>query len=211
MKKIILNDVFPNHRTKYKYFLAFYEPEWSEELKRMFGDLDTDEGIYYELNKNERKEWVSTLSSDFTIERVDKEFLENKSYIIPDDMRYIEQWINNMWGSLKKYDKRGFAYSIVHKKKLVVCFCHCSYLSNDKSRSELGILTNKDFQRRGLGKNLVFHVLDQCWEVGVKTAGWHTEKENIASRKLAESVGYKCNRKYPIYYGGWPQEIQIPL
>lgn len=202
LKKIIVNDIFPNHKTKYNYFMAFPDGGWGEGLKEIFGDLETGEGVYYELNRNERKEWECTLPPDFTIERVDREFFEGKSYTIPDEIR-IERWLKIMYGSLENYYEKGFAYSIVHKKKLVVSFCYCKIRSKDNSRSELGITTKEDFQRKGLGKNLVFHTLDHCWDIGVKTDGWHTTKDNIGSIKLAESVGYKFKRSYPMYLGGW--------
>ena len=205
VKKKLLNEIFPNYEGLLSWFMIFYEPVWAEEIKIIFGDLSIIEGACYELNNKEKKEWDCTLSSDFTIERVDKEFIEGKSYTIPDEIR-IEWWLINMWGSLEKFYERGFAYSIVHKKKLVVSFCHCSYLSNDVSRCELGIFTKEDFRRKGLGKNLVFQMLNHCWGLGIERVGWHTSEENIASIKLAEAVGFKFNRKYPIYIGSWRQK-----
>jgi RimJ/RimL family protein N-acetyltransferase len=205
LKKVFVNDIFPNHKTKYNYFIAFPDNGWGEELKEIFGELSTDEGVYYELNRSERKEWECTLQPDFTIERVDRDFFERKLYTIPDEI-WIEQWLTNMYGSLESFYERGFAFSVVHKKKLVVSFCYCKILSKDKSRSELGITTKEDFQRMGLGKNLVFHTLDHCWDAGVKIDGWHTNKDNIASIKLAESVGYKFNRSYPMFFGSWLKE-----
>jgi len=203
VRKILERDIFPNYKGHLSWFMVFYDPEWTEEIKNLFGDLSIGDGAYYEINRNERKECDSTLSPDFTIERVDKEFIEEKAYTIPEDIR-IERWLSGMWESLDKFYERGFAFSIVYKKKLVVSFCHCSYLSNDNNRCEIGIATESNFRRKGLGKNLVFHTLNHCWEEGIERVGWHTDKENIASCKLAESVGFKFNRMYDIYYGSWP-------
>lgn len=202
LKKILANDIFPNYQAKYSYFMIFYDSGWDEALKEIFGELTTGEGVYYEIKSNERKEWKSTLSSEFTIEQVDREFIESMAYTIPEDIN-IKLWLVNEWGSLEKFYERGIAYSIVYKKKLVVSFCHCSGFSNNIRRSEIAICTNVDFQRQGLGKNLVFHMLNHFWETGIKIAGWHTTNDNIASRKLAESIGYKFNRTYPIYFGSW--------
>jgi RimJ/RimL family protein N-acetyltransferase len=203
LKKTIENDIFPSYNLDYKYFMIFYDPEWFDELHRIFNDLTSGEGVYFTVNRNERKEWDGALPSSFTIERVDKEFIDSKAYTIPQEIR-IERWLSGMWGSIENFNKRSFAFAVVHKKQSVVSFCHCSYLSKDKSRAEIGIHTQADFRRKGLGKNLVFHMLNQCWEVGIQTIGWHTTHDNIPSIKLAESVGYKFNRTYPILFGNWP-------
>lgn len=208
LKKILAHDIFPNYKGYLNHSVIFYDPEWVEEIKRIFDNqVSSGEGIYYKLNRKKRKEWDCNLSQDFTVEQIDREFIERKSYTTPEEIR-IKKWLSNMYGSLEKFYERGFAFSIVHKKKLVVSFCHCSYLSDDKSKCELGIITKSDFQRKGLGKNLLFHMLDHCWQEGVERAGWHTTKDNIASIKLAESVGYKFDREYPMYFSGWQLEAE---
>ncbi len=146
LKKTLVDDIYPNYKGTYPVIFVFYDPEWTEEVNGII-DVSTGEGIYYELNRNERKECDCTLTPDFTIERVDREFIERKLYTIPDEI-HIEKWLSNMYESLDKFYQRGFAFAVVYDKKLVVSFCHCSYLSNDKSRCELGIVTKSDFQRR---------------------------------------------------------------
>ena len=208
LKEILAHDIFPNYIGGYEHIFMFYDQEWVEGVKSIFdGKVSTGEGVYLTLSRSERKEWNSTLSQDFTIKLVDKEFLENKSYEIPDEIS-IHRWLSDNKNSLDEFYKRRFAFAVVYQEKFIVSFCYCSYLSNDMSRCDLGIVTKSDFQRKGLGKNLLFQILEHCWEIGVKKVEWHSSADNIASIKLAESVGFKYDRNYPIYYGSW--ELSTP-
>ncbi len=203
LKEILGNDIFPNYKEDYKYIFMFYEQEWRDAIKDIFdGKVSTGEEVYHTLSRNERKEWNSTLSQDFSIKRVNREFIENKSNEIPEEIR-IEWWLSDNKNSLDEFYNRRFAFAVVYQEKLVVGFCYCSYISNNLSRCDLGITTKSDFQRKGLGKNLLFHTLEHCWELGVNTVEWHTTEDNIASIKLAESAGFKFNRKLPMCFGNW--------
>ncbi|MCG3216405.1 MAG: GNAT family N-acetyltransferase [Candidatus Heimdallarchaeota archaeon] len=200
--KVLEEDIFPNNREKgSKNFMIFYDPGWDKEIKRSFKDLLIEDRRFYAINRKERRDWKPTLSPDFTIEKIEREFVERKAYTYPDEIP-VERWITILWGSHEEFYRRGFAFAVVYKKS-VVSSSFCNYLSNDKRRCDIGIITATDFHRRGLGKNLVSHVLEHCWQLGIERVEWHTSKENIASRKLAESVGFKFNKKYQIYHGKW--------
>lgn len=201
--QVLEEDIFPNNREKgSKNFMIFYESEWSKVIEHFFDTLLLENRRFYTIDQKERRDWESTLNPDFVIEKIDRDFVENKLYTYPDEIP-VERWITFLWGSNENFYDRGFAFSVVYKKKLVVSTSFCNYLSNDKSRCDIGIITKLDFQRKGLGKNLVSHVLEYCWNQGIKKVEWHTAKENIASIKLAESVGFKFIRKYQIFYNEW--------
>ena len=198
--KILEEDIFPNNREKgSKKFMIFSDPGWDKEVKSLFDNLSIEKRRFYELYQKDKKELEYTLSPDFTFERVDKEFIEERNYTYPDEIP-IENWITYLWGTRENFFNRAFAFSIVYKESLVVSTSFCNYLANDKSRCEIGIITKSDFHRQGLGKNLITQVLNLCWQEGINKVEWHTAEDNIASIRLAESVGFKFNRNYKIFY-----------
>ena len=67
----------------------------------------------------------------------------------------------------------------------------------------MGIVTKREFQRKGLSKLLVSACVEHCLKEGIKKIGWHTNNKNIASQKTAEAVGFEHNRDYDIYLGNY--------
>ena len=188
--KILEEDIFPNNREKgSKKFMIFADHGWDKEINRLFDNLSIEKRKFYTLNQKDKKDLKYTLSSGFAFERVNREFIEKKNYTYPDEIP-VENWITYLWGTHENFYKRAFAFAVVHKESLVVSTSFCNYLANDKSRCEIGIITKSDFHRQGLGKNLITHVLEHCWKEGIDKVEWHTAEDNLASIKLAESVGF---------------------
>ncbi len=203
LMKVLKKDIFPNNREKgSKKFMIFFDDCWEKEITSLFEDLSIEERMFYNLKREDKKKLEYTLSPEFMFERVDSDFIEKKTYIYPDEIP-VERWITYLWGTHENFFSKAFAFAIVYDEKLVVSTSFCNYLAEDMSRCEIGIITKSDYHRKGLGKNLITHVLEYCWQQEIDEVEWHTAVENIASRKLAESVGFKFSREYKIYYSDW--------
>lgn len=64
---------------------------------------------------------------------------------------------------------------------------------------EMGILTHKDYRRRGYATLTCAALLQACGRLGVQTF-WNCNSSNLASVALARRLGYQRERAYTLYY-----------
>lgn len=134
-------------------------------------------------------DWKNKLSKDYTLLPVNP-MLDMKRLEIPEDIR---QWIGN---SLENQKKRGFGKCLVHGKKVVV------WISADCSgddECEIGIITTKDYRKKGLGLLTAAVAVDDCLSNGYSLVGWHCDYGNEGSIRVARKVGFRKERDYVHY------------
>ena len=100
-----------------------------------------------------------------------------------------------MWPSIERFVK--FGISLVTEGR-IVCWCTSEYVS--KGKCGIGIETLQEHRRRGLATIAASAFVEHCWARRIKSY-WECDAENIASRRVAEKVGFTKELDYPIYYG----------
>jgi RimJ/RimL family protein N-acetyltransferase len=75
-----------------------------------------------------------------------------------------------------------------------------------KDKCDMGIETVYDYQNMGLATSAASAFLEHCKEKSIKPH-WECNAENLASRHVAEKVGFVKEHDYPIYYGKFSSSV----
>ncbi len=104
------------------------------------------------------------------------------------------------WKSLEHFDRLGLGYSIQSQQHGVVCACYA--IGYGANAYHINIWTHREHQRKGLARNATIAFLTESLKEG-KAIYWINDAPNIASRGLAESLGFD--------YTGDLATVDIPI
>ncbi len=104
------------------------------------------------------------------------------------------------WNSLERFDALGLGYSIASPQDGVVSACYA--IGYGAEAFHINVWTHHDHRRKGLARHVVIAFLDQSLQKG-QTIYWINDTPNVASRRLAESVGF--------VYAGDLATVDIPV
>ena len=201
LSKLIINDIFPKIKNEGKevdYFF-FYDDssECERELEIALKDIYPGKTYrrYYNFYAGD-----PVLSLDmpegFKLRKVDSELMENTDL---DNAEEIQQWaFTESWSGKEDFLKNGFGFCII-KDKNIVSWCMADHVFNENC--EIGVETDEDFREKGLGTRVVSACVDYCLSEGMNRIGWSCFDSNEASYALAEKVGFKMYKKYPVLFG----------
>jgi RimJ/RimL family protein N-acetyltransferase len=105
--------------------------------------------------------------------------------------------IQQIWPTVDRFVKFGFGFSLVTDKQ-AVCWCTAEYMS--KHKCGIGIETIRDYQNIGLATSAASAFVDHREAKGIEPH-WECNAENLASRRVAEKVGFVKEREYRVYHG----------
>jgi len=97
------------------------------------------------------------------------------------------------YGSVEAYLEHCFACVAIRDGR-TVAFSPVNNLSG--TLCELGIATDPEHRRRGLGVATVAAALRMARERGMTRADWHCDPRNPGSVRVAEKVGFTLDREY---------------
>jgi RimJ/RimL family protein N-acetyltransferase len=200
VKTEVYGKIIPKKMKNYvnKFFYIVHDPNWVTVIPTIFPNSIIDSRKYYIFNEMKHTDWRERLPKMYSIHKIDEEFLNSEVSMNP---RLLEGWIRELYGTQEKFLQRGFGYCLVYQNKEIASYNFINYINEKRDRVEMGIVTETQFQRKGLSKLLVYATLEHCLNEGITKIGWHTNSQNIASQKTAESVGFVLNRDYDIYIG----------
>lgn len=95
--------------------------------------------------------------------------------------------------SCQDYLQRGLGFCVLYGKELV---CGASSYTVYRGGLEIQIDTREDHQRRGLARACAAALILECLKRGIFPS-W--DAANLPSRALAEQLGYRFRREYPVY------------
>lgn len=93
------------------------------------------------------------------------------------------------WKSLEHFERLGLGYCIQSQQHGVVCACYA--IGYGAKAYQINIWTHREHRRKGLARNATIAFLTESLKEG-KTIYWINDAPNIASRCLAESLGFFC-------------------
>jgi RimJ/RimL family protein N-acetyltransferase len=134
-------------------------------------------------------DWKTKMPSDYRLLQVNTT-LDTDSLEFPDDIR---EWVEH---SLAAQKERGFGQCLVHGKKVVV-WINADCASGNEC--EIGIITTKDYRRKGLGAITAAAAVESCFLSGYSLVGWHADDINEGSIAVAQKVGFVKERDYVHY------------
>jgi RimJ/RimL family protein N-acetyltransferase len=104
------------------------------------------------------------------------------------------------WKSLEHFERLGLGYCIQSKQHGIVCACYT--IGYGAKAYQINIWTHREHRRKGLARNATIAFLIESLQEG-KTIYWINDAPNIASRRLAESLGF--------VYAGDLATVDIPV
>lgn len=132
----------------------------------------------YRMYKNESKNDID-ISKVISINNQQKKEYFNSFKIIRDDVYKEKKW--------KEISKNNFLNGIIKDNKIV----SMGYISNiNYGMGNIVIQTIEEYQNRGYGKMVVEKISQEAFKNSILPIYW-VENKNIASIKLAESLGFK--------------------
>ncbi len=192
LRKLLISQIF---KDEYFLYLHVFPTAWENLLesiikKRLPIKVDRRHYICKKVKINRKNQ----IPKGYSIQRLTKKLLTKKDLIIP---KHVKTWIKGNWSSINNFDKIGFGYCTMHKNKIVsYCIGDC----RSGNECEMGIHTLPEYRKQGLAVLTVAATVDYCLSNGFKKAGWHCNEDNYGSRKTAEKVGFRLERKYTQYH-----------
>lgn len=169
--------------------------QWCSALENTFADrtLKISKQYIYKLCSDSWDGYQkSSLKEGYELREIANKLHEDKSIT---NMEFLSDELLKWWDSWDDYDELAFGYCIVHDNK-IVSFCMCDYVY-EKVRP-LGIETLKEYRRQGLCQAAVEAYIERCIENGLKPY-WECMQTNVASRSLAEKLGFTRTKVYTLY------------
>ena len=145
--------------------------------------------LYYSFRDFLLPDWRTRIPLGYEMVRVDQAFLARKDLVNLDDVR---EWTS----SWTDFARDGFGFCLLHGTTIV---SHCLADCVSGSRCEVGIVTHRDYRRRGLGTLAVAATVEYCLKRHLPTIGWHCLANNRGSQRVAEKVGFGLAGTYVQY------------
>jgi RimJ/RimL family protein N-acetyltransferase len=133
------------------------------------------------------------LRPGYRIAPIDAVLLEHQE--VPD---HVWEWMDGNWGGVDGFLTHGFGAAAVHGET-VVSWSLADCIVAD--RAEVGIHTADEYRRRGLAGQVTAAAVAIAFDRGLTEIGWHCNDDNMASRRTAESAGFRMERQYHLLAG----------
>lgn len=128
---------------------------------------------------------------DVTVYRIDKSFFENKI----EKFSFVENEILRWWNSLEHFFEHAFGYCVVCDE-IIVSYCLTNFVYGNIYT--LGIETLKEYRRKGYCQIAVEAFITDLLEHD-SVPYWDCMYTKVASRKLAEKIGFYLDHTYALY------------
>lgn len=150
---------------------------------------------YYKFDKLLYHNFSEALDEQYTLEYVYVDSLEDIQY---ENCEKIKNWfeLNNM-ADFNEYCLGAY----IRKEDKIVSWCLVDYIIDDKI--EIGIRTDSEFRRKGLGMIALAATVSASISRGIKEIGWHCVDSNVGSYTVAEKVGFNKIKEYS-YFTPYP-------
>lgn len=198
LSELLVHKVIPELRLEQRthFRLRTTSEDWISQLSNIFikANLKAGRYMFFSLKASANPSWKDKIPAGFKLELIDEDFLLNSRY---DNIGFVMREIRQMWPSIDRFINRGFGFSLVTSSK-VVSWCTSEYMS--KHRCGIGIETLQEHQNRGLATIAASAFVEHSLRRNIKPH-WECNVENLASRRVAEKVGFVKEQDYPIYFG----------
>ncbi len=171
-------------------------PEWNRLFKRIFKERD----LKYEHQILHRLTWERFVEDNHPNQTIEGEILRVDDQVFYDDgitdKSLMHEKILQWWESPEVFFRKGIAFCVV-KDSQVVCVTYSGYVFENIQTFHINTL--QDHRRKGYAEATSRAFLMECKERGFEPY-WECDEGNIASRKLAEKLGFELCVLYRCYY-----------
>ncbi len=184
------------------YFVLFCNAEqWKDGLDIVLKNTYAIRATrrYYTLRQIRIADWRDRIPDGFAMCRVDTDFLER-------DLKNSGSVMDGLldeWRSVDAFLERGFGFCLVRGDD-IASWSLSDYIRGD--RCEMGINTDWDYRRQGLGTLTATASAAFADAQGFSTVGWHCWDNNVGSIGVAKNVGFEKATEYDVFINHWVAE-----
>lgn len=202
LKKLLFKEIIPkaieNDHEIFK--IEYYPKEWEPIVEEMLREKLPVKNArkFFTLNKPMTPKWKDILLPDFSVRKIGKNLLESDIK----NVRSIIDEINQCWNSVDDFIEEGFGFCLVYKPKNreeeIQGWCTSEYLSEGKCG--IGIETFHGYRKRGFATAMASAFVGYSLSVNIHPH-WDAAKNNGASIRVAEKLGFSKIQDYEVYFG----------
>jgi RimJ/RimL family protein N-acetyltransferase len=209
LSELILQEIFKGDRLRegeHEFTLYYHPDTWEEQMQVIFkGKYPLKAMRRYYNCQQVLFDWQGQLPPDFDIVPVDTEFINKTQFA---NLKEVRSWIKTNWNSAQEFLQMGRGFCAVQGDRIVSwCITDCA----SGRRSEVGIMTDPAYRRRGLATLTAAACVDSLLSTGMTNVGWHCAEQNLGSRGVAEKVGFELKNEYPIYFCVYNDALQLAI
>ncbi|WP_010249262.1 GNAT family N-acetyltransferase [Acetivibrio cellulolyticus] len=158
----------------------------------------------YTLNTDDYQCSPIKLPDGYVLEKAIPDNLKEKSYINSNKLLDII----SIWCSDQNFMKYGGIYYIRKENTIVSWSMVDCY---HEGRVEIGVYTDERYRKMGFGKTVVLANINDCFERGIKSIGWHCVDINKGSNTIAQKIGFSLLNEYIAFTSYPPVENLLDL
>ena len=194
LERKVIPDLRLKHRMDFR--LRTTSEAWTSQLPSIFKKADLKQGryVFFSFEGQVKPNWENKKPPSFELELIDEDFLFHSKY---ENIEFVKSEVRQMWTSINRFIEYGFGFSLVTSDE-IVSWCTSEYMSKDKCG--MGIETLREYQNRGLATIAASAFVEHSLQRNIKPH-WECGVENLASRRVAEKVGFVKEQTYPIHFG----------
>lgn len=140
----------------------------------------------------------AALPDGFRLAAIDRALLEEA----PGNVETVTDLFED-WRSADDFLEKGVGFCILHNGDIV---SHCATDSVSGVRCELGVGTEPEFRRLGLGWAAASATISRCVDRGIHGIEWQTHASNRGSISIAKTLGLVETGRHFAYSGNLPAE-----
>ncbi len=169
--------------------------QWADKLRQLLQhrelQVNREWKFAFSPERYRRQPRAATLASGFTLQRVDRELLDDAAC---EAMRKAVEWFCD---SVDRFLERGLGYCVRHGQTLVSS-CLSEYVHD--TMHEIAINTyERGYRRQGFATSAAYAYLEHCTASGW-TPVWSADETNTASIAMAANLGFQKVGEYPDFY-----------
>jgi predicted acetyltransferase len=126
-----------------------------------------------------------------------KKSLNKLTLVTEEDNRAIKNFFKEQiefednFGYTENLIKRGELY-MIKESEIIIATGECRLSDSQKSFADLGVIVNKNYQKKGLGRDVLSLLIIEAQKAN-RSPICSTTFDNIASRKAIEGAGFYCS------------------
>ena len=186
-------------------FFACDDRAWETALAEVLAPrvVIPDRRLHYECSEPPTAPPTGVPES-YAIVPVDQAFLDSDTPVREE----ITKWMSANFGSREGFLEHGLGSVALHENRIVAWSLADSLVNG---LCDIGIETDEEHRRRGLGAAVTRRTIDLAFERGATRVGWHCHAINVPSRRTAERAGFEFRYEYSVYPVQFDPEKHVQL
>jgi RimJ/RimL family protein N-acetyltransferase len=158
---------------------------------------------YWAISTQEQRE-IPPLPDGYRITAVDEVVRHETGLAHLDEL--IKE-IESEHASLEAFRKESFGVCALYQEREIAGWCLAEY--GNTERCEVGIETQPEHRRRGLGTAMTVALVAQARARGLSQIGWHSYTRNVPSVRTARKAGLHKVCDHPAYIGHFDPIVHL--